>query len=211
MNSPRKVITVSREFGSGGRELGKRMADILGFAYFDREIITEIAQRHDLAEEYVADILAKKKVAFPLKFGRTFSLKSSAWRTEIEVIAAEQQIVREVASAQNCIIIGRNSDDVLKDMHPFNIFVYADMPSKIKRCREHAPAGENLSDELLERKMIQIDRARAKRHDVESSFRWGKKEGYHLCVNTSGCEIKQLAPAVAAYAKNWFKNSGENR
>lgn len=203
----RKIITISREFGSGGRELGKHMANILGFAYFDREIITEIAERHNLAEEYVVDVLAKKKVNFPFKFGRTFSLNNSAWRTEIEVIAAEQQIVREVATAQNCIIIGRNSDDVLKDMHPFNIFVYADMPSKIKRCREHAPADESICEDILKRKIYQIDQARAQRHNAVSSFKWGRKEGYNLCVNTSGCEIKQLAPIVAAYAKTWFKTN----
>ena len=60
----KKIITISREFGSGGRELGKRMADLLGFAYIDREIISEIAEQYELSESYVADTLAKKKVAF---------------------------------------------------------------------------------------------------------------------------------------------------
>lgn len=201
----RKIITISREFGSGGRELGKRMADLLGFAYIDREIISEIAEQYELSESYVADTLAKKKVAMPLHYGRTLSLGSDAWKTEVNIIAAEQQLLKKAAEVQNCVIIGRNSEFVLKDMNPFSIFVYADMPSKLQRCREHAASDEFISEELLKKKILQVDRARAKRHNYVSGLKWGQKENYRLCIDTSGCDIKQFARIAAGYADGWFR------
>lgn len=205
----RKIITISREFGSGGRELGKRMADLLGFAYIDREIISEIAEQYELSESYVADTLAKKKVAMPLHYGRTLSLGSDAWKTEVNIIAAEQQLLKKAAEVQNCVIIGRNSEFVLKDMNPFSIFVYADMPSKLQRCREHAASDEFISEELLKKKIVQVDRARAKRHNYVSGLKWGQEENYRLCIDTSGCDIKQLARIAAGYADVWFRARGK--
>lgn len=201
----RKIITISREFGSGGRELGKRMADLLGFAYIDREIISEIAEQYELSESYVADTLAKKKVAMPLHYGRTLSLGSDAWKTEVNIIAAEQQLLKKAAEVQNCVIIGRNSEFVLKDMEPFSIFVYADMPSKLQRCREHASNDEFMDDEILKKKILQVDHTRAKRHNYVSGLKWGRKENYRLCIDTSGCDIKQLARIAAGYADGWFR------
>lgn len=207
----RKIITISREFGSGGRELGKRMADLLGFAYIDREIISEIAKQYELSESYVADTLAKKKVFLPLHYGRTLSLGDDAWKTEINIITAEQQLLKKAAEVQNCVIIGRNSEFVLKDMEPFSIFVYADMPSKIQRCREHASNDEFASEELLKKKILQVDHARAKRHNYVSSLKWGHKENYRLCIDTSGCDIKLLARIAADYADGWFKSRERRR
>lgn len=205
----KKIITISREFGSGGRELGKRMADLLGFTYIDREIISEIAEQYELSESYVADTLAKKKVAMPLHFGRTLSLGSDAWKTEVNIIAAEQQLLKKAAEVQNCVIIGRNSEFVLKDMEPFSIFVYADMPSKLQRCREHASNDEFMNDEILKKKILQVDHTRAKRHNYVSGLKWGQKENYRLCIDTSGCDIKQLARIAAGYADVWFRARGK--
>ena len=175
---------------AAGENSANAWPTLLGFAYIDREIISEIAEQYELSESYVADTLAKKKVAMPLHFGRTLSLGSDAWKTEVNIIAAEQQLLKKAAEVQNCVIIGRNSEFVLKDMDPFSIFVYADMPSKLQRCREHAASDEFISEELLKKKILQVDRARAKRHNYVSGLKWGQKDNYRLCINTSGCDIK---------------------
>ena len=78
------------------------------------------------------------------------------------------------------------------------------MPSKIKRCRERAPEDEHLSDKEMAKMIKHINKARARTHSFFSSIPWGDKEGYHLCVNTSGTDIKILADHLANYAEHWF-------
>lgn len=86
----------------------------------------------------------------------------------------------------------------------FSIFVHSDMQYKIQRCREHTHEGEDLSDKALQRKMKQIDKARAKHHDMVSHYDWGDRRGYHLIIDTTDWDIKLLAPIVAEFANKWF-------
>ena len=88
-----------------------------------------------------------------------------------------------------------------------NIFVYADMKSKINRCRIKSTEDKELSDKELEKKIIQIDKNRKNFHDIISSLEWVNKENYHLCINTSGLEIKDISSLLAKYIENWFRRS----
>ena len=103
------------------------------------------------------------------------------------------------------MIVGRGANKILEEEEPFNIFIYADMESKMARCRERAPEDENLTDKELARKIRQVDAARAKTQEMISDFKWGDKKWYHLCVNTSGLPIPETAALVAEYAKHWFE------
>ncbi len=196
------IITISREFGSGGRELGKRIADILGYAYYDREIISAIAEKHDFDENYVEKVLeGGVPFTMPITYGRTFSYTDTTGQQAIQLLSSQCKLLREAAEKGNCVIVGRCANIILEDYDPFNIFVYADMASKLARCRERAPEGENLRDNELKRKIKQIDAGRARHQRFMSDKKWGAKESYHLCVNTSGAEIKKLAPVIAEYIK----------
>lgn len=105
---------------------------------------------------------------------------------------------------KDCIIVGRNADVILREYQPFNIFVCADTSAKVKRCVERAPAGENLAEKELIRKMKQIDKNRAQTREIIGGSAWGQREAYHLTVNTTDWEIKELVPAVADFAARWF-------
>lgn len=201
-----KIITISREFGSGGRELGKRLADILGYAYYDREIITAIAENKKLNENYIEKILEKGSLkGYPLKFGRTFSSSYSITQQNMTQILVEQQkIIKEIAVRENCIIVGRSANVILKEHNPLNLFVYADMESKIIRCYKYAAEKENINEKELIKKIKQVDKERALFNELISNTKWGNKEGYSLCINTTGLEIKELAFVIADYAKYWF-------
>ncbi len=199
------VITISREFGSGGRELGKRLADELGYAYYDREIVEEIAKRSQLDENYIAYTLDGGMFrTFPIHFGRTFSYSPTLMANEAKLLAEQNKLLKELAAKGNCIIVGRAADVILRDFKPFNIFVYADMPSKLARCREKGEAHESLSDRELTRKIKQVDADRKRYHGIISDTPWGDKRGYHLCINTSSKEIKPLVPIIASYYKLWI-------
>ena len=200
-----KIITVSREFGSGGREVGKRLADALGFAYYDREIVSAIARKTSMDEGYVANALEGGLFrSVPIHFGRTFSYSPALMTNASSLYVEQHRLIKELAAKGDCVIVGRAADAILEEYDPFNLFVYADMPSKVKRCQERAPEGEKLSERELIRHIKKVDSDRAKYHEMFSDTRWGQKEGYHLCVNTTGHEIKSMIPALAGYIRGWM-------
>lgn len=201
------IITISREFGSGGRELGKRIADILGYAYYDREIISAIAQQHDFDEHYVENVLESGfPISIPISYGKTFSCHTDATGQQaLQLLTTQCRLLKEFAKKENCVIVGRSANIILEEFDPLNIFVYADTESKIKRCRSRAAEGEKLTDNEMKRRIRQIDAGRARHQRFLSDKKWGDKAGYHLCVNTSGLEIKTIAPVVADFAKSCFE------
>ena len=77
----------------------------------------------------------------------------------------------------------------------------------LRRCRERAPEDEHLTDKEMIRRIKRVDADRAKYYEMFSDTRWGAKEGYHLCVNTTGANIKALVPAIAQYARSWMDNN----
>lgn len=195
-----RIITISREFGSGGRELGKRLSDKLGFAYYDQEIISEIAQRTELSEQYIRKISECRPpiTAFPIHTGRSFYMPQSPAWTQSQMVHQEQhRIIKELADLSDCIIVGRCADYVLRDMDPYRIFVYADMESKIRRCRAREEDGETFTDKELQRKIKSIDRRRAQYYDFYTDQGWGDRLNYDLCVNTTRRTVKEAATAVA--------------
>ena len=136
-----KIITIGREFGSGGREIGRRLSDALGIAYYDQEVIVEIAKRTKLSEQYVHQIMEHRSVTpFPIHFGCSFyNLPNPAWDQNMAIYKEQRDIILEMAQKSDCVIVGRCADYILRDMHPFRLFIYADMESKLRRCREKAP------------------------------------------------------------------------
>lgn len=199
-----KIITISREFGSGGRELGKRLADELGFAYIDREIVTEIAKNAKLDEGYVDSVLEKGAWNIPITYSSTMTHVNTINHPATSIIHEQQKIITELASKGDCVIVGRNADIILESQNPLKIFVHADIDSKVKRCLERADESEKLTEKQLKRKIKQVDKGRYNRHAILSHIPWGDKRGYHLCVNTTDIKIKSLVPSVAEFARAWF-------
>lgn len=126
-----KIITISREFGSGGREIGKRISDILNMNYYDREILTAIAKNTEMDERYIESIINNGSIhSFPLTFGRTFSYSSDI-NNKAVLLAQQHKIIKEIAARnKDFVIVGRSSNEILKEYKPFNIFVYANMKEK---------------------------------------------------------------------------------
>lgn len=204
-----KIITISREFGSGGRELGKRLSDALNFDYYDNEIITALATNQKMDEGYVEMVLENhgwKNI--PLTFCHSFTGAITMQSTQTRLLVEQKKVIEEIAKAgKDCIIVGRNADVILKDYKPFNIFVCADREAKVSRCMERTSAGENLSRKELERKIQNIDSARARTREIITDSRWGERNAYHLVINTTEWNIKELTSAVAEFANCWFERT----
>ena len=200
------IITVSHQFGSGGREVGKRLADALGLTYYDKELVTEISNHTDLNESYVSSVLESggfRNYAFT--FGRTMPFVSTTPAPVTDVLVAQQKIIKAIGEKGNCVIVGRSADVILKDFKPFRLFIYADNDSKIARCRARAPEGEHYTDKQMIRRFKEIDSGRRKLHDLLGVHPWGDKAGYDLMINTTNVNIKAIIPALAEYIKNSTK------
>lgn len=193
-----KIITISREFGSGGREFGRRLSENLGFAYYDQEIVQEIAKRTELSEKYVQQVMSHRPISsFPIHIGRSFRMMADPNMDQSQNIFREQcSILREMAAKSDCVIVGRCADYILQEENPFRVFLYADMPSKVKRCREKNYEKEELTDRELERRIAVVNRRRAEYYEYYTGQRWGDRIHYDLCINTTQTNIKRMTAAV---------------
>ena len=214
----KRIITIGREFGSGGRELGYRIAEKLQIAYYDQEIITEIAKRTALSEEYIRRIEEKRPIMhFPIHTGHSIYLTSEpTFYPDLSIYTKQHELLRELslksdcvinemADKSSCVIIGRCADYILREQKPVRIFAYADMESRIKRCMERRPEGENLTEAQMRKRITEIDRNRAKYYAFFSEQKWGARENYDLLVNTSGADIKELSSALCGYLETLFE------
>lgn len=194
-----KIITVGREFGSGGRELGRRLSETLGIAYYDQEIISEIVKRTSLSKEYVQTIEEHRPViSFPIHIGRSFyPAIDPVFEQNMAVYQEQAKVIEEMAAKSDCVIVGRCADYVLREQNPFRLFVYADMESKMKRCRAKGPEDEKLTNRELKQKIQGIDKKRAKYYEFYTGNKWGDKLNFDLCINTTQTQIKEIVPAIA--------------
>ena len=204
-----KIITISREFGSGGRELGRRLAELTGYDYYDSEIISTVARNIGMDESYVEKTLVdhgwqNQPITYRSTLGSTGYIQAS----KVNMLLEQKKVIEGIAAlGKDCIIVGRNADIILSEYRPFNIFVCAETEAKVKRCVERAPEGENLTEKELVRKMKQIDKMRKQTREIMAGSDWGQRASYHLIVNTTDWEMKVLVPAVADFAAHWFRRA----
>ena len=202
------IITIGREFGSGGRELARRLSEELGFAYYDQEILKEIAERTQLSESYVRAIVERSPVtSYPIHVVRSFHPAVSPVMDQTNKVCQEQTtIINELAETSDCIIVGRCADYILRDYKPLRIFVYSGMAEKIARCRQKSEDTKDLSDKELEKQIKNIDKNRKKYYDFYTGQEWGDKRNYDLMINTSNISIKVAAHEIAVMIKEFRKN-----
>ena len=200
-----KIITISREFGSGGRELGKRLSDALGVPCYDQQIIELVAEREKLDKTYVARRSEKDiRVFYPTTIARGFYRPNYMVMQSVQIMSAEQDIIKKLAASGDCVIVGRAADVILEEYKPFRIFVCADDASKIARCRSRAESNENLSDKEILRKCREIDKRRSSYRRMFTDKKWGDASGSDICINTTGREIKTLIPSLSDYIEAWY-------
>lgn len=202
-----RIITISREFGSGGRELGRRLANELGCDYYDGEIIAAIAQRSGMDPGYVEHALEDHGwQAIPMTVQRTFASPIALQSPQVELLLEQRRVIEGIGKAgKDCVVVGRNADILLEEYEPFNIFVCAEMQARIDRCISRAGEGENTARREIEKRIRRVDKNRARTREILASSGWGQREAYHLIVNTTGWNLEQLAPAMAAFAVRWFE------
>ncbi|MEA4964414.1 MAG: cytidylate kinase-like family protein [Oscillospiraceae bacterium] len=189
------IITISRQFGSGGSEIGRKVADQLGIPYYDKNIIDHVADKLGFSPQYVQQVEEKPTGSF------LFSMAMYSYATavtdglvpaELRVTAAQTEFILEKASEGPGVFVGRCSDYILKERRDvLNVFVYADMAVRIEAVKERY----NLSEKEALRNIQQTDKRRALYYNTNTQHRWGAKESYHLMID---CGTFGVDGAVAA-------------
>jgi cytidylate kinase len=177
----KRIITISREFGSGGRFIGEEVAKKLGIAYYDREIIGQIAEQSGLSPDYIQENaeLSPKKGLFAYAFsGRDITGKS----VEDMVYESQRKVILEIAEKESCVIIGRNADFILRDRNDvLNVFIHGDMPEKTQRITHLY----NVAEKEAVKMMADTDKRRMTNYNFYTEQKWGKASNYTLCLNSS--------------------------
>ena len=177
----KRIITISREYGSGGRFIGEEVAKKLGIKYYDKDIIREIAEQSGFSPEYIQENaeLSPKKGLFAYAFsGRDITGRS----IEDMVYEAQRKVILNIAEKEDCVIIGRNADFILKDrMDVLNVFIHGDMTEKVQRiCKLY-----HVTDTDAEKMINDTDKRRRANYNFYTEQKWGMAGNYMLSLNSS--------------------------
>lgn len=200
-----KVITISRQYGSGGREIGAKLAAKLDIPFYDNEIITRAAKESGFAEAAFEN--AEKKATNSLLYSIAMGMNSygnqelgfSHLSLDDRIYLAQADVIRKVAAEGPCVIVGRCADYTLKDMkNVINVFVWAELPFRIQRAIEI----DQLSPTKAQENILKIDKRRANYYNYHASEKWGRAENYHLSLQSNTIGIDGCVECIADYIKH---------
>ena len=203
------IITIARQYGSGGREIGEIVAEKLGIPIYDKEIITEVAARSNLSEEVIkkTDESATNSLLYTLAMGSNIVGTTMHFGYKMplndKLFILQSDIIRDYAEAGSCVIIGRCSDYVLRDEESIlRIFVYGDLDHRKARVEERHP--ELKSSQIIDT-INKTDKRRSTYYNFYTGNKWGKYDNYDLAINSSTLGIEGTAEMIYTIAKKMME------
>lgn len=185
------VITIAREYGSGGRYVGRLIANKLGIKFYDKELIVKLAEETGLSEEYIEN--SEQKNDGLLNNGYYFDSNNAN-----ELFFKETEIVNEIANKESCVIIGRCSDFILKDKeNVIKVFIYSDMEGKLKRATKFY----GLDKEKAEKEIKRIDKLRGNHYKYYTEKEWTDHSNYDICINSDVLGVEKTADFICELIK----------
>lgn len=190
-----KVITISREFGSGGREVGFRLSEKLGIPFYDKEIISLAAEDSNIAEDVFNandEVIGRKeRIDHEYVSVNPFSPLYEVPVSD-QVFLAQSQMIRKLEQEGPCVIIGRCSDIIVED--GFHVFICASMKKRTERMQRLEP---DETVKKLEARMREVDRKRRDYYQYYSGNEWGNPRNYHLSLNSGKLGIERCVDIIA--------------
>lgn len=188
------VITITREFGSGGRTIAKRVAEELGYEYYDYELVTKIAKESGFAEGFIEEFGEESANS------GFFSFLGNNWGNNIadQLYLAERKVILELAEKGNCVIVGRCADYILRERTDvLNVFIYAKM--EWKKDRIVNLYGER--DQSPEKRILEKDKRRKAYYKYYTDLNWNRAANYHISLETSELGIDKCVEIIKSIAK----------
>ena len=192
------IITIGREYGSGGRLVAKKLSEALNIPFYDKEVIQGVVKKTGFAENFVRDAERRPTNSF------IYDLYFSAQSPQDQVFIAQSGVIKELAAKGGCVIVGRCADYILREQKDLlRVFIYAPMEERIRRAVEEYGDQEDNMENFVARK----DKQRASYYNYFTSVRWGDRKSYDLCINSAlGLDTAVEIIRTAALARE-----GQNR
>ena len=200
--SNKVIVTIGREFGSGGHEVGKRLANELGIKFYDNEFISMAVQKTGFHEEYVKN---NEEKAPDFAASALFSGIELYQPSPYDKIQAEEyKIIREIAAEDSCVIVGRGADYILRDQSHVSIFLFAPLEDRVKRklALLSAQEAKNMTPAQMEKVVKQMDKQRRRYYEYYTDTKWGDRDSYDLLINTSRAGIDGAVKIVRTYIES---------
>ena len=200
------IITIGRQLGSGGRQIGEKLASRLGISFYDKELIRIASQESGLGKEFFEQVDEKTSHSlFSGIIGMYGSLGgenySCNYLSNETLFKIQSDVIRELAEQKSAVFVGRCADYVLKDYpRSLNVFISADMNDRIKRISEIQQVPEKKAKDIIEK----TDRKRAEYYNYYSNKVWGTAGSYHLCINSSVLGIDETVTFIYQFVKQKF-------
>ena len=187
------IITLSREYGSGGRYIGKLVAEKLGIKLYDKEFVAKLAEETGLSSEYIENNEQKRGALEALNNGYYSGLSNSD-----ELFIKESELIKEVANENSCVIVGRCADFILKEnKNVFKVFVYSNMEDKVKRATDIYGLDKNKAEKEINR----INKLRANHYKYYTEKDWSNPENYDICINSDSLGVERAADLICEMIK----------
>ena len=200
----KRIVTISREFGSGGRTVGRMVAEQLGYKFYDRELIQLVANQSGFALEFVEETdeySTTSSLLYNLSMGGTYAQAGFAPDhlppvDRIQIL--QNNIIRELAEKNPCVIVGRSADYILRDRTDcLNVFVHADREIRMRRAVEEYGFPEKNIEKLVAKR----DKARASQYRHYTDRIWGMADNYHLTLNSGVFGLEKCCEIIVSLAK----------
>lgn len=199
------VITIGREFASGGHEVAKKLSEAMGIKMYDKDIIQIVAKEHGYSEGVLRDIdeTATNSFLYALSTGAHVSHEAMLTGANVtltdKAFIAVSQVIKELAQNESCIIVGRCADSILKDHENlFRVFIYADTEFRIDRVCEF----EKIDREEAAARIKKQDKKRAGYHNFYADTKWGVCRSYDLCINSAEIGIDKAVEIIKYAAEH---------
>ena len=195
------IITIARQFGSGGREIGEELAKSLGVKCYDKELISLAAKESGIDPEVFENVdeKATNSLLYSLSLGiNSFGANYGSAQLPVNdrLYLIQHKIIKQLADEGPCVFVGRCADYVLKDRNDtLKLFIYADMDYRIKRVIE----SKDIKDSKAEHIIDKTDKSRANYYNFYSGKKWGLTENYDLCINRTRLTTQQVVDIVKSY------------
>ena len=206
MGEKKLVITISRQYGSGGNEIGRKLAEELGIDFYDKNILRMNSDESGIKESYfhLADEKAGSRLLYRIVSGMTPEMREPSFGSDLisadNLFRFQSEVIRKLAEEQSCVIVGRCADYVLEDADDIElvrVFIYADMDARIRRVREK----ELYTPEDVRKNVKRIDKERRNYYRYYTGRGWADPENYDLLINTSTTGIKGSVRMIEEYIK----------
>ena len=182
------VITIAREYGSGGRYIGKLVAEKLGIKLYDKEFVKKVAEETGLSEEFIKNNEQKRDALADLNNGYYFGLNNAD-----ELFLKESEIIKNTAEKESCVIVGRCADFILNDRKDVTkVFIYSNMENKVKRATEFY----GLDKAKAEKEITRINKLRANHYKHYTEKEWNNPNNYDICINSDTLGVEKSADLI---------------